>query len=218
MLLDRDTAAVESPTVSSLQPAPSAGIEGPRANGGLHFAPLACVDARVTISAPLAIAIAITIAVSASACAAQAIPLEMLPLPAAPDPGALRVEGSVSGGTDPLPIQGTGMRYDGVSRALERTVAAAAAGWVQRNTPRRPGGWELALELVRSRAVASTSEVAVELEVRATLRGIAGRVYLAQTSVHVKETGSAEQPDEVAKDCLEHLAQDIAGWLEGVQP
>jgi hypothetical protein len=133
---------------------------------------------------------------------------------------AMLVEGTLSGGQDPLPLEGSALVLDGVVNALERYVTQASQSWATRYSRTRPGGYELALELVRSRAAVTDGRVTVEMDARVTLRGAAGRVYLGQTSVHGKqtETTSSDRADAVAGECLEEVARQVAGWLEGVQP
>lgn len=133
----------------------------------------------------------------------------------------LLVLGAVAGGEDPLPLSGTDLAFEGVIHALERYVALAADDWATRHGPDRPGGWELTIELVRSSARTSNAQLTAELDARFTLRGTAGRVYVAQTSQHCKHTdvfSTGDQAASVVRSCMEHMARDLAGWLEGVSP
>ncbi len=133
---------------------------------------------------------------------------------------ALDVIGQVSGGADPLPVAGAFISFSNVAVALGRIVSAATQEWAVRNRERRPGGWQLLVELTRSRAEAHDQRLTVELEARITLRGLVGHVHLGQTTAHCVDTAplAAGRPAQAVYECMERMARDLAGWVEAVNP
>jgi hypothetical protein len=133
----------------------------------------------------------------------------------------MQINGTTAGGRDPLPIDSTDVSFEGVVHALEQHVERSTWDWADRHVADRPGGWEMHLELVRAGSNVGEGQVTVELDARVTLRGAAGHEHLGQTTGHCKQTELAttsEQIGAVAHLCMEHLARDLAGWLEGVKP
>ena len=142
-----------------------------------------------------------------------------------PPPPGLRGEpmeviASVAGGSDPMPVAGSRVVYGGLTSATSQFVAAAARPWAERNGARRPGGWQMSVEIVRSDAEAQGERLTVELETRVTLRGTVGQIHLGQTRGYCKVSDAVGSDDgaPVVYRCLERMARDLSGWLEGLNP
>jgi hypothetical protein len=121
------------------------------------------------------------------------------------------LEGSAS---DPLPIAGADIDLLGVQRTIEDVVTSELKGWAARSS--RKGGWELSLELFDARGSQSHDRVTAELSVRATLSSTIGEINASQTRRDCKET--APHADAALYACIQSLAHDLSGWIEGVQP
>jgi hypothetical protein len=123
-------------------------------------------------------------------------------------------------GTDPLPVAGSSFEFQYVSSALGGFIGAAVRDWAERHRAQRVGGWQVFVELTRSRADVSDGRLTVELDARITLRGAIGLVYLAQTPGHCKEAlpFDPKNASVPAYQCMERMAKDIAGWVEAVSP
>jgi hypothetical protein len=134
-------------------------------------------------------------------------------------PGPLHVIPYIDDAADPLPLQGDGVVFAGVASTLAETIRVATFGWAERHRAARPGGWELRVDLIQSRAEASRGRITVELATRVTLNATTGQVYLAQTHGYCKRSDVlASDPTATVYGCMEAMAHDLAGWLEGVQP
>jgi hypothetical protein len=164
---------------------------------------------------------AVALSASSVACAPQLIQLR----PGSPAPLAverlapLEVIASVAGGADPLPVRGGRFAYAGLTDATRRSVEAAARPWAERQRARRPGGWQLLVEVTRSDAELQAGRLSVEIETRVTLRGTIGQVHLAQTHGYCKVADTfGGDGSSVVTTCLERLSRDLAGWLEGQSP
>jgi hypothetical protein len=72
------------------------------------------------------------------------------------------------------------------------------------------------LELFHASATESRGRVTAELSVRATLSSTVAEVNASQTRRDCRETGPA--PDAAFYACIQSLAHDLSGWIEGVQP
>ncbi len=131
-----------------------------------------------------------------------------------------RVVTTVEDAADPLLVQGSHVAFANVSTTLSDAIEAAANPWAQRHAGQRPGGWELKVDVIRASANASRGHVSVELGTRITLSGHYGGEYLAQTHGFCQETSKPGSDDPAApiNACMEALAHDLAGWLEGVSP
>jgi hypothetical protein len=132
---------------------------------------------------------------------------------------SLEVVASVAGGADPLPLRGGRLAYAGLTDATRRFIEAAGRPWAERQRARRPGGWQLLVELTRSDADLQGGRLTVEIETRVTLRGTVGQVHIGQTHGYCKvaETFTGDG-SSVVTGCLERLSRDLAGWLEGQSP
>ena len=131
----------------------------------------------------------------------------------------LHVIPSIDEASDPLPLRGNGVAFAGVSTTLGDAVAAATESWAVKHSAARAGGWELKVALIQSRAEVSGGRITVELATRVTLTATVGQVYLAQTHGYCKQTDVlTEDPTGTVYRCMEAMAHDLAGWLEGVQP
>jgi len=120
---------------------------------------------------------------------------------------------------DPLPLQGDGVAFAGVAATLAETIRTASNGWADRHQKDRPGGWEMRVDLIQSRAEVNHGRITVELAARVTLNATIGQVYLAQTHGYCKRTDvMASDPTAAVYACMEGMAHDLAGWLEGVRP
>src|ERR1700722_16805995 len=82
---------------------------------------------------------------------------------------------------DPLPVRGTSVVYGDLEAALGLAVSSAGVPWAQAHVATRPDGWQLFVELTRAEAEERDDRLIVTLDVRATLRGRGGNVYIAQT-------------------------------------
>lgn len=120
---------------------------------------------------------------------------------------------------DPLPLQGDGLVFAGVATTLAEAIRAASTSWAQRHQQDRPGGWEMRVDLIQSRAEVSHGRITVELAARVTLNATLGQLYLAQTHGYCKRTDVlANDPTATVYSCMDAMAHDLAGWLEGVRP
>jgi hypothetical protein len=131
----------------------------------------------------------------------------------------LHVIATVDNAADPLTLRGGNLAFGEVANTLGDVIASAATPWATKHQSQRDGGWELRVDLVQSRAEVSQGLVTIELAARVTLSATVGQVYLAQTHGYCRQTdkfeGDATRPVYV---CMEAMAHDITGWLEGVTP
>ena len=75
------------------------------------------------------------------------------------------------------------------------------------------------VELIRSHAEVSNNRVAVELATRVTLSSTLGKAFLGQTHGYCKQSEViAPGPTAAVYACMDGMAHDLAGWLEGIQP
>jgi hypothetical protein len=154
-------------------------------------------------------------------CATEVIPLR-------PERGSasslaplkpLEVIVSLSGASDPLPVQGRRIAYGGLTAAVGQFMEAASRPWADRHRTSRPGGWQMLVEIIRSDAELQAGRLTVELEARVTLRGTVGQIHLGQTHGYCKVAGTlAGDGSPVVYRCLERMSRDLAGWLEGQNP
>ncbi len=157
---------------------------------------------------------------SAAGCSTRLVPLQPQNAVAlARDTALFRVVATVDHAADPLPLQGEGVAFAGVADTLGDAIAAAAVPWAQRHQAQRPGGWEMRVDLLQSRADVNGGRITVELATRVTLTATVGRVYLAQTHGYCRQTDVLQSnPTQTVYACMDAMARDLAGWLEGVQP
>ncbi len=125
---------------------------------------------------------------------------------------------TVAGGEDPLPTRGSRYVLTDLQLAIGRAVGQSTAAWADAHRQERNGGWQLQVELIRSHAASQRESLVVELDVRVTLRTVVGHIYLAQTQVRCRASGTddtTEQAAQVAGRCVAQLGHDIGGWLDG---
>jgi hypothetical protein len=153
-------------------------------------------------------------------CAPQRLVLHLSPStePSGVD-SPLHVLASVDKAADPLPIEGENAVFDYVADTLGESISRASMPWARRHQARRPSGWEMRVEVTDSRARMVDGQLTVELATRVTLTALGGQVYLGQTHGHCQQAdGRGKVPEQVVYDCMESMARDLAGWLEGVSP
>jgi hypothetical protein len=132
---------------------------------------------------------------------------------------ALHVIPYIDDAADPLPLQGESVVFAGVASTLADAIGVATQSWAQRHQAERPGGWELRVDLIHSRAEAAHGRITVELATRVTLSATIGQMYLAQTHGYCQRSDVlASDPTATVYGCMEGMARDLAGWLEGVRP
>lgn len=121
---------------------------------------------------------------------------------------------------DPLPISGTGIVYADFEAALGFAVSTAAAPWADKNQGRRPGGWQLFVEVIQAEAEYDGGRMIVTIGVRATLRQRVGGDHIGQTETACRDGGlvSAEQGAPVLYRCMTRIGRDLASWLSSADP
>ena len=144
-----------------------------------------------------------------------------IPLTSTPT-GAIPLE-VVTRGTavpDPLPVRGSGVEYGDVEATLGMAVSSAGVPWAEAHQKQRPDGWQLFVELIHADAERDATRLIVTLDVRATLRGRAGMLYLAQTQASCRQSGLVPPEDggPVVYACMQRIGRDLASWLAAVQP
>jgi hypothetical protein len=137
---------------------------------------------------------------------------------------------------DPLPLRRTEVVYGDIEAALGHAVSSSTVPWADSHrAPANAGGgvngnpaggnangnqegWQLFVEIINADAQYEGGRVIFSVGVRATLRGRAGNVYLAQTQTSCRQ-GGIVPPDKGAPimyRCMMEVGHDLAGWLEGV--
>jgi hypothetical protein len=144
-----------------------------------------------------------------------------VPLTSTPT-GAIPLE-VVTRGTavpDPLPVRGSGVVYGDVEATLGMAVSSAGVPWAESHQKQRPDGWQLFVELIHADAERDGQRLIVTLDVRATLRGRAGMLYLAQTQASCRQSGlvAPEEGGPVVYACMQRIGRDLTSWLAAVQP
>ncbi len=151
----------------------------------------------------------------------QIVPLLDAGVPLTPPTSApLRVVTRSTAVHDPLPMRGSDVTYTDVESALGYAISSAAVPWANqhRTHPESKDGWQLFVEITNADAQYDDGRVIFSVAVRATLRGRAGNVYLAQTQASCRQGGVA-RPDKggpVMTKCMMEIGRDLDGWLEGV--
>lgn len=127
---------------------------------------------------------------------------------------------SLAGGSDPMPVRGSRVVYGGLSGATGLAIAAAVAPWGERHRSDRSGGWQMLVELIRSEVETQSGLMTVEIETRVTVRGSLGQIHLGQTRGYCKVSDVVAEADgaRLVFRCLDRMARDLAGWLEGLNP
>lgn len=151
--------------------------------------------------------------------APQLVPLGV---PVADDPNvALEVITRSTAVRDPLPVRNSDVVYGDIEASLGHAVSSATVDWAAANHARRPGGWQLTVEIVDADAEEqSGGRLIVRMNARATLRSRIGRTYLAQTQAGCDTTGivTPEQGAPVVYHCMKRIGRDLSNWLAGVDP
>ena len=136
-------------------------------------------------------------------------------------PALVDVVTRLAGAADPLVVRGRPWQFSELEHALGRATATAVAPWAQAHRAERAGGWQIQLDLIKADASWQNGMLATNLGVRATLRGMTGQVYLAQTQTFCSASGPA-QTEQEGRDlvwrCLAAYGRNLAGWLDGVKP
>jgi hypothetical protein len=137
-----------------------------------------------------------------------------------PTSAPLRVVTRSTAVQDPLPMRGSSMTYSDVESALGYAVSSATVPWASqhRSHPTSRDGWQLLVEITNADAFYDDGRVIFSVAVRATLRGRAGNVYLAQTQASCRQ-GSVAPPDAggpTMYKCMMEIGRDLDGWLDGV--
>jgi hypothetical protein len=117
-----------------------------------------------------------------------------------------------------MSVRGGRVAYGGLSSATLQAIAVAAAPWVERRRSERAGGWQMFVEIFRDEGETQSGQLTVEIETRVTMRGSLGQIHLGQTRGYCKVSGVAAEADgaRIVFRCLDRMARDLAGWLEGL--
>jgi hypothetical protein len=179
-------------------------------------------DSRMDRIGIMLVAFLVCIAPLGAGCGHSTIALDagvVLPAGArSPDP-LMDVTGTVSGGRDPLPVDGARYAFSNLTTTMTEMMAAAARPWAARHAKKRRAGWQLTIDLVDAQAELRGGVLRAEIEIRATLLSRDGLVALGQSQRHCTVTGvDSHDPPSVVYRCLEQLARDLAGWLETAHP
>lgn len=121
---------------------------------------------------------------------------------------------------DPLPVSGTGVVYGDFEAALGHAVSSAAVPWADKNQGRRPGGWQLFVEVIKAEAEHDGTRMIVTIGVRATLRARVGGAHIAQTETACRD-GGLVPPDRgapVLYGCMTRIGRDLTSWLAAADP
>jgi hypothetical protein len=122
---------------------------------------------------------------------------------------------------DPLPLRRTDIVYGDIEAALGHAVSSSTVPWAnghRKSAGANEDGWQLFVEIINADAQYEGGRVIFSVGVRATLRGRAGNVYLAQTQTSCRQ-GGIVAPDKGAPimyRCMMEVGHDLAGWLDGV--
>jgi hypothetical protein len=121
---------------------------------------------------------------------------------------------------DPLPVSGASVVYGDFEAALGHAVSTAAVPWADKNQDRRPGGWQLFVEVTKAEAEYDGTRIIVTIAVRATLRARVGGTHIAQTETACRDGGllPADQGAPVLYACMMRIGRDLASWLAAADP
>jgi hypothetical protein len=121
---------------------------------------------------------------------------------------------------DPLPVSGTSIVYGDFEAALGHAVSSAAVPWVAENQRRRPGGWQLFVEVIKAEAEHDGTRLIVTIGVRATLRARVGGAHIAQTETACRDGGlvAADEGAPVLYGCMTRIGRDLTSWLAAADP
>lgn len=121
---------------------------------------------------------------------------------------------------DPLPVSGSSVVYGDFEAALGHAISSAAVPWVDKNQARRPGGWQLFVEVIQAEAEHDGTRMIVSIGVRATLRSRVGGAHIAQTETGCRDGGlvPAERGAPVLYGCMTRIGRDLTSWLAAADP
>jgi hypothetical protein len=121
---------------------------------------------------------------------------------------------------DPLPVSGSGVVYGDFEAALGHAVSSAAVPWADANRGRRPGGWQLFVEVINAEAEHDGSRLVVGITVRATLQTRVGGAHIAQTETACRDGGlvEADKGAPVLYACMTRIGRDLTSWLPSADP
>jgi hypothetical protein len=121
---------------------------------------------------------------------------------------------------DPLPVSGTTLAYADFEAALGHAVSTATVPWAATHVGRRPGGWQLFVEVIQAEADHDGSRMLVTIGVRATLRARVGGTHIGQTERACRDGGlvPAERAASVLYACMMRIGRDLTAWLSAVEP
>jgi len=121
---------------------------------------------------------------------------------------------------DPLPVSGSSVAYGDFEAALGHAVASAAVPWADANRTRRPGGWQLFVEVTQAEAEHDGARLLVTVGVRATLRARVGGAHIGQTETACRDGGlvEADRGAPVLYACLQRIGRDLTSWLAAAEP
>lgn len=121
---------------------------------------------------------------------------------------------------DPLPVTGAGVSYADFEGALGYAVSSATVPWAAKNKDRRPGGWQLFVEVIQAEAEYDGARMIVTIGVRATLRQRVGGEHIGQTETACRDGGivPADRGGAVLYRCMTRIGRDLAGWLAAADP
>lgn len=171
-------------------------------------------------SPSLGASLALLLQVALASCAPRMIHLqpeaEWMLSPATSQPLGIVV--SLAGGSDPMPVRSSRVVYGGLGSTTSRAIAAVVTPWVERHRSERSGGWQMLVEIVRSEADMQSGRLTIEIETRVTMRGALGPIHLGQTLGYCKVSDVVGDTDgsRLVFRCLDRMARDLAGWLEGL--
>ncbi len=121
---------------------------------------------------------------------------------------------------DPLPVSGASVVYGDFEAALGHAVSSAAVPWADENRARRPGGWQLFVEVIKAEAEHDGARMIVTIGVRATLRARVGGAHIAQTETACRDGGLVRADDgaPVLYACMTRIGRDLTSWLAAADP
>src|SRR5688500_4494279 len=101
-----------------------------------------------------------------------------------------------------------------------RAVSSAAVPWADQNQARRPGGWQLFVEVIKAEAEHDGARMIVTIGVRATLRARVGGAHIAQTETGCRDAGlvAADEAAPVLYGCMTRIGRDLTSWLAAADP
>jgi hypothetical protein len=148
--------------------------------------------------------------------ASAGIPLTRTPSGAVP----LEVVTRSTAVRDPFPVSGASVVYNDFEAALGVAVSSAAVPWADKNRGRRPGGWQLFVEVIQAEAEYEGGRMLVTIGVRATLRTRVGTEHIGQTETACRD-GGLVAPDRgapVLYRCMMRIGTDLTSWLASADP